>query len=269
MAETSANFGIEVGEQSVGGFVAYIAQFDPQFPQRIQGATDEEINALEETVRRPLPDDYKDFLRHLGNGCDRLVFAGECYTDVFSVSESYKGLYADLDAGLLEGLSAEETPLPPKGCLVIGAPCVSSDVVCLDLRGEGTAPVVVMDNGKPVFYSASLLHLLYYQGFIHYRLPVLPQLKFFTDYGQTPATRDSFERAITWASTAPWSPQWFSDTTCLCVEGDGVAFCLTFFEQIGYTLLIGGAAGHDIEETMQAISQVIGVTLKDTPLDPE
>ncbi len=269
MAETSANYGIEVSEKSVSGFVAYVAQFDPQFPQRIQGATEEEINQLEETVRRsmrrPLPDDYKDFLRHLGNGRDRLVFAGECSTDISSISTYYEIVNKYLDAGILEEDDDEETDDPPEGCLIIGAFCMSSDVFCLDLRGEGTAPVVAMDNGKPVFYSDSLLQLVYCLGYTTYRLPSLPQFKFFTDAG-LPATPESFARAIAWASAPPWSPQWFSDRGGICVEGEGVAFSLMFSEKTGYSLLIGGAAGSNLEETRQAVSQLIGVPLTETTI---
>lgn len=268
MAETSANYGIEVGEKSVSGFVAYIAQFDPQFPERIKGATDEEISELEEAVRRPLPAEYKDFLRHLGQGCDRLVFAGECSTKVSSMVSYYQAVNEDLDAGLLEGLSDEETYFPPEGCLAIGAYCLSSDDICLDLRTEGKMPVVGLDNGKTVFFSNSLLQLLYCQGYTTYRLPALPHFKFFTDAGR-PATPEGFARATAWASAAPWSLQWFSDGSSICVEGEGVAFCLTFFEKNGYMLHIGGAASKNLEETVQAISQIIGVPLKDTPLDPE
>ncbi len=257
----------EEPERSVGGFVAYIAQFDPQFPQRIKGATEEEINALEVTVRRPLPDDYKDFLRHLGNECDRLVFAGECNTTVSSISTYYEIDNKYLDAGDAED-DDEETDDPPEGCLVIGAFCASSDDVCLDLRVEGAAPVVIMDNGETLFYSDSLLQLVYCRGYTAYRLRVLPQFKFFTD-AMKPATRESFERAVAWASAAPWSRQWFSDSECLCVEGEGVAFCLTFGERVGYTLHIGGAAGSNLEETVQAISQIIGVPLTESSVSDD
>jgi hypothetical protein len=270
MAETSANFGIEVGEKSVSGFVAYIAQFDAQFPKRIQGATEEEIDQLEETVRRPLPAEYRDFLRYLGNGYDRLIFAGECNAKISSVSKYYEIENKYRNSGDSEEVSDEDTYDPPEGCLVIGAFCLSSDDMCLDLRKEGTAPVIIMSNGETVFYSDSLLQLLYCRGYTAYRLRVLPQFRFFvTDAGLPVPKRESFERAVAWASAAPWSRQWFSDKTSLCVEGKGTAFCLSFFDQTGYTLHIGGESGSNLNATVQAISQIIGVPLTESSVDDD
>ncbi len=50
--------------------VAYVARFDPRFPDAILAATPEQITELESLTGAPLPPVYSDFLSHMGRSTD-------------------------------------------------------------------------------------------------------------------------------------------------------------------------------------------------------
>lgn len=48
--------------------IDFVSEYDPDFPRKIRGASEEEIAHLEQLAGRNLPEAYREFLRFMGNG---------------------------------------------------------------------------------------------------------------------------------------------------------------------------------------------------------
>ena len=84
--------------------LALIGQYDPAYPRKIQGARDDEIHRLEQIAHRPLPPNYKEFLKYMGKDMGDFVIPKSDF-NISTVMKAYED---------------EEWP-PPPGYLFIGA----------------------------------------------------------------------------------------------------------------------------------------------------
>lgn len=125
----------------------YIQTYDPGFPAKVQGASEEEITRLERLAGGSLPARYTDFLRSMGASMGDLQ-------------------YPDTDFRIGRILKLYETSKrrPPPRYLLIGVQVVETyDRYLLD-RGAGAGgedcPVIQADIEEP-FETADMLHTLY------------------------------------------------------------------------------------------------------------
>lgn len=148
--------------------IHYIAQFDPGYPATARGAAPEEIDQLERLAGRPLPPNYRDFLRTLG----RSTGTFEPFPD---------GVRTDIDE--LLDLYGSERPEYPERFLLIGtdyggyrmdlflevlSPLVPHRVVRFDRHAKPVTPEIMSLEAE------SLEELLYGMAFFSVRMAKLP-----------------------------------------------------------------------------------------------
>jgi hypothetical protein len=81
-----------------------ICKHDPEYPRKIYGATETEIERLEQLSRRTLPKNYKEFLKHMGRDMGDLVIPRSDF-NISTVLKTYE----------------DDEYSPPENYLFIGA----------------------------------------------------------------------------------------------------------------------------------------------------
>ena len=133
--------------------MAYLRQFSPNADAGVRGAEPEQIAALEQIVGRPLPEDYRQYLEHMGGEGISVSFDGPG-----SRASNVLSYYQDLRA------SGQRVP---DGYLIIGPGERSLSVALSDLPERGPV-VVLMDGlaaGRVSPFAQSLPSLLFRQVF--------------------------------------------------------------------------------------------------------
>lgn len=137
-------------------FVTYVSSFDEGFAERLSGASVEQIAALEEALRRPIPSTYRYFLRRMGQDGGGL-FDSERFS--FGI---------DLVVGFIQEYRNDFPSIDFTHCIPIGYGDVWEGWGLMTSVGEDP-PVVELNDGKadlrePVVAS-SLKAFVFLTGF--------------------------------------------------------------------------------------------------------
>jgi hypothetical protein len=139
---------------NLGAFVEYATALDPSWPQRTQGASEDQRAALRRYVGAPLPGLYDAFLARLGENTGGVRFCGDTSTRAVDVL----GYYAEA--------SAQEPSWIPADSIVIGVGGVALQEVSLHPASVPIPPVVLSDGDTiNQTYAESFAHLLYRMAF--------------------------------------------------------------------------------------------------------
>ena len=216
----------------------YIAIRDPTFPQRVRGASAEEIDALAGLMRHELPKSYRTFLEVMGNSSGGLVLLPDFSTDIEDVRSYY-----------------EEDGEAPANCLVFNVDLYESDeTLCLQLQGA-EEPKIVRAHGKHIIslFADGLAQLLYRDAFSSYELAPMP---FSVAYEGT--NRDDFiVRARAAAIAAQFHVHWFSDSVTLCASRENIGLLVYAGATHAPSITVTGETHAEVEAHGTALQQTL------------
>jgi hypothetical protein len=181
--------------------VHYIAGFVPEFPSRIRGTTEEELEELEELIKRPLPKIYREFLLRMGHDHGGLALLGMAKTEYGAILKRYERAFV------------RDLPLPANALLIGDHVSVDLDLVLAD-QPEGEPRVMLAEDADIVgFVARSLEVFLFQRAFTQYALRALPHR---ADWASPLRVAESEVGRVT--SDLGFMRLWFSDTGCYCGE---------------------------------------------------
>ncbi len=214
--------------------IRYVAQFDPQFPQRIRGASAQEIARLEQLVGFPLPLTYRAFLAAMGHDVGGLDLAPDGISRISDIIEYYQ---CWVTTGLVE--------LPPDSILICSAPIPAYDLVLQSCNGAAEPRVCDVEDGEMVGPRAdSLEQLLFRLAFIRYQLNPLPYQCWYSNDRGT----QQLQQAAMLTRSLSAHIHAFSDSLTLCAESEGMALYFKFFPERGGIAVRMGAVQPNILE---------------------
>jgi len=153
--------------------IEFISQYDPEYRQKIRGATEAEIAELERLVGRKLPTRYKDFLRHMGRGMGDFEIP-ETNLSIDRIERFYRGKGRErVPARYVYIAAHEEDPYSS-----YYYDCVSAEETadCAIIRAEIGQDFSSADNLLPAF--PSLQDMLFLFSFQVKRMSYLPHRAF-------------------------------------------------------------------------------------------
>ena len=203
-------------------FIEYILSFQPDFLEKVEGATPEEIESLERTIGFPLPQQYKEFLLLMGKNTGSFSFGAEEETaNINEIIEFYEEIKED-----------GETISEDYVVVVLGF----LDRLCiLNEDADGESKVMILDGNKIVGYEAqSLENMLLKMAFTLYKLPSFPHYRTYSD-----ASREKrLPLAEEIVNFFDFKTLWFSDATEICAQKDNAAISISQTQFEGMT--VGG-----------------------------
>lgn len=226
-------------------FIDYVTAFNPAFPSRIRGATQEEIARLEQLAGPPLPSFYREYLERMGHGDDELIGRPEPITDITDVITFYE-----------ENVASGENPVPD-GCIFIGVGgCCTGNVVVE--RGAHGRVFDTDDGEKDILWAESLENLLYHYAYMIYRPKQFPYDAFYvnTDAKQVVASA-SME-----AAQMGFKPLWFSDAITFCAERDDSVLILSQRKGSGLGMLVGATRWNLPNQIARRLANAAGVKIE-------
>ncbi len=194
--------------------IRYVAQFDPQFPQRIRGASAQEIARLEQLVGFPLPPTYRAFLEAMGQdmgGLELFVQDTSCISDVIEYYQRW----------VLTG----QIKLPLNGIVFWFPDLPHHDLMLQSGDGNSEPRVYQIEDGEmrgP--YADSLEQLLFQRAFVKYLLSPLPYKRWYSNERRT----EQLQQTATLIRSLGAHIHTFSDSFTLCVESEGLALNFRF-----------------------------------------
>jgi hypothetical protein len=193
-------------------FLDYVSRFAPDFRKKIQGASPEEIEALERAVHRPLPEAYMHFLARMGRHAGGISLGYDTTTEISVVTAFHGG---------------RGRPTPPD-CVAIAVGDVLD--VCLHLPPGGGERVLSSDGVLVyVILAESLPKALFQYVFRNYEVRSHAHVAAATiDHVAARAyaaanQRSMGETARELALELGFQPEWFSDAYSFCGRKDGTA----------------------------------------------
>lgn len=203
--------------------IEYIYQFDPEFPNRIKGASPSEILALEQLVGVPLPQAYKNFLLYMGHNDGGLELTFDGTTCITSIIDFYEELVNPGDIKL------------PAGCLVIGLSAYESEEQYVLDWGISQEKIYVCNEDRIRFlYASSLENLLYRIAFTKYRMSACVHSLLLS----TLSSEWRFVEAQQFAVEQGVHKLWFSDQVRFYGEKKGVILTINQSEDQGLNVYI-------------------------------
>jgi hypothetical protein len=229
-------------------FVAYVAQFEPGFPNIIRGASPEEISALERLAGRPLPEMYREFLERMGHESGKINLSLGGRSGISHVIEYYR-----------DAIETGEREVP-HNCIVIGHDQIANELA-LEFKPDGE-PQVVVSSGEEIkaLHAESLEKLLYSLAFIAYRLRTLPYWASYTSSYQEIGMRMVLPAARQLAEQLGFTILWFSDTVTFCAErGTDAALEFTQHEGQGLAGRVAATSQAEVEKIGDEFVRGLGV----------
>jgi hypothetical protein len=193
------------GADPIERIIDYIASSDPAFRSGIRGASEEEIDWLQQLTGGPLPAVYRSFLRHMGHGMDWIV--------------AYDG---NFDIGRVISFYERALWTVPSEHWLIAVPRSESSSE-IYLRQEASAAIRVVsipaaeeevDESALDYFAGSLEELIGRAAFWTLTIAVAP---FTTRLYHPDPESGSAPLVQEYAQRVGMSPEWFSnDWTTVC-----------------------------------------------------
>ena len=224
-------------------FVDYVTRWEPDFANRIRGATSSEIGELEELAGRPLPQTYRAYLSRLGRNDGGLDIGQTATTEIKQVIDFYR-----------EALAAGDSL--PLDCIVIAVGGVGVGETSLQIRFTDEPRVVdTSDDRIEGLYAESLPILVYRISFMKYRARCLPYSAIYVSTGKA----NELAQGQSTALALGFVLQWFSDSICICGERSDAVFMLNQFEGRTPWLRIAATERNQVENIGEGFARSIGV----------
>jgi hypothetical protein len=215
-------------------FLAYVAQFEPDFAKSIDGAGEAETSELERLVGMPLPSRYREFLERMGHDTGNLRLGGDAS---FAASELIEAYRKEILAGEIE---------VPRGSMLIGVGGMLVEEIYLELGGEDGRVLFLAADGNIHLFAESFEKLLYRTTFVKYRPRCFPFLR---TYGSA-SSRRLLPPAEQMALNLGFDRQWFSDALFFCGERGDAALVISQYEGEGFLIVLAGT--HESEVVSMA-----------------
>ena len=234
---------IGVMDNAMEQFVDYVTQWEPDFANRIRGATSSEIGELEKLAGRPLPQTYRAYLSRLGRNDGGLDIGQTATTEIKQVIDFYR-----------EALAAGDSL--PLDCIVIAVGGVGVGETSLQIRSTDEPRVVdTSDDRIEGLYAESLPILVYRISFMKYRARCLPYSAIYVSTGEDNELAEGQSTALALGFVL----QWFSDSICICGERSDAVFMLNQFEGRTPWLRIAATERKRVEDIGEGFARSIGV----------
>src|SRR5262245_13634576 len=231
-------------------FLAYVVQFDPDFPGRIRGATPQQLAELEQLSGIPLPRSYTAFLLKMGVDDGGVNLTVDGTTNIKEMIAYYRS-----------ELLTRERELPGQ-CILTGVGAVSVPDIGLDCRGPGDPPVMFTDGDEYAgLYAETLEKLLFNSAFSKYRLALFPWEAFYAASFASLGRRDVSGTARAVAAECGFEPAWFSDRVTWCGEKLDAAVCITQYEGQGIAIRVAAQDREEVVRVGSAFLRQLGVRL--------
>jgi hypothetical protein len=233
------------------GFMDYIKNRDPLFPTLIRGASQKEIETLEnwvgDLVGLSLPPSYKRFLSRLGHNDGGLAIGLDSTTNIVKVLDCYQN---DIAKGLGK--------IPPN-CILIGFGGLVVPEVCLEFFCDSEPRVIISEQDSILeFYAESLEKLLFRKAFMMYALKRFPYATFLVGTN----VKRLLEPAQKIALFLGFKPLWFSDAIAFCGERDDAIIGISQFEAQGLSVRIAAPKRAEVERMSALFINQLGVLPK-------
>lgn len=196
-------------------FIEFVSQYDPNFPYKIQGASDSEITRFEQLIGRPLPTFCRDYLSRMGHehgGID--IGRNDAKTDIGTLIKYYE--------------ECEGEEVPPESIIIVADGYLISQV-SLQCNGSDE-PKVNFSDGEEIesLYVESLEKLLYRMIYMKYHFKSFPFAACYV--GSMKANRAEPAREL--ALELGFKPHWFSDVIALCADRTDAAIWILPGEKV-------------------------------------
>ncbi len=235
-------------ERQLKPFLDYVTQYAPDFVNRIQGASTQQINELERLAGRLLPESHRDFLAHMGEDDGGLNLTFDGTTKIGEILEYYR-----------DEVITGNYPLPPN-TILLGIGGVSISEIVLDCSSPGDPPVMFTDGDETAgVFAGSLKALLYNTAFNKFRLAQFPFEAFYScsydDTGHTDLTKLMPDVAHECGLTTLW----FSDQVSCCAEKSDAGFSLTQYHHQGVSARIAATDRSEVLRIGAIVTRRLGV----------
>ena len=204
-------------------FIKYVLSFEPDFLEKVEGATPEEIETLERTIGFPLPQQYKEFLLLMGKNTANFKFvAGEAKSNINEVREFY------------EEIRTHGDPIPENYVVIAVGNYMHS--ICILRGGRQDRVMLLLYFEKIVSYVAENLEIMLLKmAFKIYNFPSFPHRRNYAD------ARNKEKRLLLAENIAKelgFQILWFSDAVEICGERDNAV--ISIFQSQHEGIAIGG-----------------------------
>lgn len=225
----------------IESFVQFVSQYDPSFPARIQGASNEEIDALALLLGRSLPASYREFLTAMGHSDGDLDLAFDGSMKISDVIDYYREI------------ARGQFPPAPPNCIVIGTGDPALGEVYLEVVSDREEPRVLLgvDGQIGQLYGESLPKVLFRRAFIKYELARKPWSGFYIDR----KVRDLVSLMREAASEEGFEPLWFSDSIALCARRDEVVLIVEWYPKTLGLLKLAAGKREEVEQIGSLFSE--------------
>jgi hypothetical protein len=237
---------------SIDEFIVRAAQWSPGFPERIRGATSQEIQVLTELVGFPLPEVHAQFLARMGHGDGGAHLAMEGSMDITDVINQY--IFEKEERERLETSEWDS----PSDCILLEADRVLMDIALK--VAPGREPRVVFSKIRAEYLCAeSLVGYLGRRAFDAFRCMSLRyRLAYGSSYlsvGERYVVGDARRILL----GLGFVEEWFSDSVSFCGERADVVVIATQFENSGLSVLVSSQDFKRAEEVGTALSKEINI----------
>jgi hypothetical protein len=232
----------------IEAFIQFVSQYDPSFPARIEGASNEEIDLLTGLVGRSLPASYREYLAAMGHLDGNLDLAFDGSTKISDVIDYYQ-----------EAAQGQVHP-PPLGCIVVGTGDPAVGEVYLEEVPDTKEPRMMLgvDGKIGQTYGESLPKVLYRKAFIKHELARTPFSAFYIDR----KVRDLVSLASGAAVEEGFEPLWFSDLVAFCAQRDEVILMVEWYPKTLGLLKLAAGRREEVEEIGSLFSERLGLQFR-------
>jgi hypothetical protein len=239
-----------IAGEAIDHAIAYVSQFDPEFPKRIQGAGRPEIDVLQSLAGHPLPAVYVRFLERMGR-----------FADWFSLRQT------DFAIGsVTERLRKRASKADPRFTLIGIDRGEAGYHAYLAEDAENQYPVVtfpdLIEEERHTlaewiqFEAGNLPELICRQAFRQNRLG---KMKLRESYVTRKRQDDALGIVARIAAEHGFQPSWFSNRYYSYYENEGAVFTASQPPRFALAVNVGATEQFDIEALRTSLVKNLGV----------